>query len=632
MKKKIQKSILSVLLIYLLLTTLLPVVPVSAAVAEGNCGENITWRLEDGTLTIFGAGGLNDVPGNFQNPWSAYLDQITEIIIENGITSIGSGSFYGCPNLVRVWMADSVVSIGSYAFKSCTSLKYLTLSKNLERIGQDAFFDCESLNAVKLPASLEYLGDGAFYRCYSLTTITVPASVQTMGMQVFAYCDGLIRADIQAPIAELPSGSFYECPSLNGVTLAPETSGVGENAFTNCSNLTELFCKNEQAVIDAFTQAAQQANPEFRVPLDTENVDKAPPASKVESSTQNGVTTSVITTVDETEDVTITTQQTIITGKPGGTQSTVVISGVVENEKGWQDVLDRADQVSQLQQNSGSGQLKVEVILKNEAAAPEQAIDRLESVADQVTITTNTDTKWVINGATSTEIQNSYQFDMSVTPLTEIPKEFREFLDGSRCYIIRLGGDSGYRVKVSLNLPKKEVGHVAALYAMNSKGEYALLQSAYVASNGAVTYYLDGMDTDYQYYIGIDPKNLEKDSVLYPEDDLHFETLQHIKPYEQYVITGVKSSWGINVGQLTWILIGGFVAVIGAVGYVMYLYNKQRLKKGYVPQDLDMSIDEEEAARLARKRQRKEKPLPPLDLTLDEKAVARAERRNKRKK
>ena len=54
----------------------------------------------------------------------------------------------------------------------------------------------------------------------------------------------------------------------------------------------------------------------------------------------------------------------------------------------------------------------------------------------------------------------------------------------------------------------------------------------------------------------------------------------------EYVITGRKSSWGMNITQVTWIMMGVlFVCVVG-VGITMFLLNKRKLKRGYIP-DLD---------------------------------------------
>ena len=50
---------------------------------------------------------------------------VTELIIPQGVTSIGDYAFYNCENLTRVEIASSVTSIGRYAFQGCTSLSSL---------------------------------------------------------------------------------------------------------------------------------------------------------------------------------------------------------------------------------------------------------------------------------------------------------------------------------------------------------------------------------------------------------------------------------------------------------------------------------------------------------------------------
>ena len=51
----------------------------------------------------------------------------------------------------------------------------------------------------------------------------------------------------------------------------------------------------------------------------------------------------------------------------------------------------------------------------------------------------------------------------------------------------------------------------------------------------------------------------------------------------QYEITGRKSSWGMNIGQVTWIMVGVLTFCVVGVGSTMYLLNKRKLKNGYVP-------------------------------------------------
>ena len=68
-----KRKIVSVLLCALLLASLLPVSAFADTIADGTCGENLTWTLDgDGTLTISGTGKMKDYyPSNNDTtaPW-----------------------------------------------------------------------------------------------------------------------------------------------------------------------------------------------------------------------------------------------------------------------------------------------------------------------------------------------------------------------------------------------------------------------------------------------------------------------------------------------------------------------------------------------------------------------------------
>ena len=70
---------------------------------------------------------------------------ITELIIPNGVTSIGHYAFEGCESLTSVTIPDGVTSIGHYAFSGCTSLTSVTIPDSVTSIGDFAFYRCTSL-------------------------------------------------------------------------------------------------------------------------------------------------------------------------------------------------------------------------------------------------------------------------------------------------------------------------------------------------------------------------------------------------------------------------------------------------------------------------------------------------------
>lgn len=98
---------------------------------SGFCGaeENtISWSLdESGVLEIAGQGAMNEWQNEEEVPWNGYRDQITEVRIKEGITSIGAYAFADCEKLVKLDIADSVQTIGSFAYFNCSGLSTLTI-------------------------------------------------------------------------------------------------------------------------------------------------------------------------------------------------------------------------------------------------------------------------------------------------------------------------------------------------------------------------------------------------------------------------------------------------------------------------------------------------------------------------
>lgn len=126
-----KKRILSTLLAFAMVLTLLPGTAWAATVASGTCGTNLTWILdEDGMLTILGTGSMEDYSYNSM-PWYSSRSQIKTVVIGNGITSVGSYAFYDCTNLNSVTIPGSVASIGNYAFYNCLSLTSVTIPKGV---------------------------------------------------------------------------------------------------------------------------------------------------------------------------------------------------------------------------------------------------------------------------------------------------------------------------------------------------------------------------------------------------------------------------------------------------------------------------------------------------------------------
>ena len=112
---------------------------------------------------------------------------ITEIIIPEGVASIGIRAFYSCRGLEKVKLPDTLKTIGDDAFFACDGLKSVSFGNGLESIGMQAFFACRSLDGVVIPNGVKTVGASAFALCSSLKSVTVSEST-ILGKDAFLNC------------------------------------------------------------------------------------------------------------------------------------------------------------------------------------------------------------------------------------------------------------------------------------------------------------------------------------------------------------------------------------------------------------------------------------------------------------
>jgi len=127
---------------------------------------------------------------------------LTGITIPDGVTSIGGGAFEYCSSLTNITLPDSVTSIGSYAFEGCSSLTSITISDSVTSIGNYAFYGCDSLVSIKLPDSATKIGDYAFSSCDLLASITIPNGVTSIGGAAFEYCSSLTSITFNGTVSQ----------------------------------------------------------------------------------------------------------------------------------------------------------------------------------------------------------------------------------------------------------------------------------------------------------------------------------------------------------------------------------------------------------------------------------------------
>ena len=153
-------------------------------------------------------------------------EELTNLAIPEGLTSIRKYSFDNCDSLINVTIPSGVTSIGDHAFNFCQNLTSVSIPATVKSIGYRAFMSCYSLENVVFEdnSQLETIGEQSFYTCHSLESITIPASVTTIGKSAFAVHYNVDNSGLKCII-------FQEGSQLKN---------VGEYAFDSCYALEKV--------------------------------------------------------------------------------------------------------------------------------------------------------------------------------------------------------------------------------------------------------------------------------------------------------------------------------------------------------------------------------------------------------
>ena len=202
-----------------------------------------------------------------------YTGDEEEVIVEDGIETIGSFAFSCHKNLRKVVLPDSVNFIDSGAFKDCTNLSELVLPKNMDTVFSRAFLNCVSLKEITLPDGMTKLGDHAFAGCVNLREVILPDTIVQLYGGVFEGCKNLERVHLPSMAEGLDygvenwiprvEGSFFKgCEKLKEVTIPKNIQKFMEETFSGCTSIQKIVFENPETMLGQNTFGRKAKYPE----------------------------------------------------------------------------------------------------------------------------------------------------------------------------------------------------------------------------------------------------------------------------------------------------------------------------------------------------------------------------------
>ena len=242
--------------------------PVSAAkiVDKGSYNGTIYWTLDSsGTMTVSGEGAI---PERFLSNQGVARDAVKMLVIQEGITEIGTHAFIGAYRMKQLQMPKSLQVIGGNAFCDCSALTVVTIPAGVKQIGDSAFGCIGRLYAIIFRGNAPKIYSNAFEELgASGNTVTAyyPAKNSTWKTDVFRDYGGHYiqwKPISTVKITTQPKTCYTQKGKTAKVTVKAEgeslsyqwyVKNAGASQYTKSSNQTAIY----KATMDDVTKDRQ---------------------------------------------------------------------------------------------------------------------------------------------------------------------------------------------------------------------------------------------------------------------------------------------------------------------------------------------------------------------------------------
>lgn len=216
----------------------------------------------------------------------ADCNDLTEVVFDDTIISVGFKAFANCPNLTNVFCGINLPAADNTVFMNSPKAQFVQkkLSKGDCIYLNGIFYRIETMENdinevsvskdrwntlgsheykghVTIPQTVNYaaktfnviyIDSFAFARCKELTGVTLPPKMWKIRNRAFLEAKNLKSITFGSYVVAIQNSAFDSCESLSEITFLDgmlrekrekRTLHIYPNAFTNCKNLKRIVCE-----------------------------------------------------------------------------------------------------------------------------------------------------------------------------------------------------------------------------------------------------------------------------------------------------------------------------------------------------------------------------------------------------
>ena len=307
------KKVFCKLAVYVLLAVVFANLYVPATAEQSRSGQltdTISWELSDeGVLTISGTGAIPDykilLNADVIPSWSDHIEEIEEIVVEEGITHIGAYTFslYNGEyiNLKKITLPSSLCAVGEHAFYSVYSVGTISPEVHIptledwceidfyqdnrlpippehgyyntplvlrgelfvggKPLGEKPVlpqgmteikpltFAHTKIREIVIPDSVTKIGAMAFEECYYLRSVQLPEGLTEISDHAFAFCFELEKIDLPEQLVHIGEWAFIDCKLFTEITFPKSLRYCGNGAFHGCEDIKAVHISDMDAYL-----------------------------------------------------------------------------------------------------------------------------------------------------------------------------------------------------------------------------------------------------------------------------------------------------------------------------------------------------------------------------------------------